>query len=48
VAAFLKSSGVPEQRFMFRTLAANMVREFTDIAAGFSSAVRGLGHGKPT
>jgi coenzyme F420-reducing hydrogenase delta subunit len=47
-AVFLKSSGAWAQRLMFRTLAANMAREFADIAAEFGSALHGLGNGKPT
>jgi quinone-modifying oxidoreductase, subunit QmoB len=45
-AAFLKASGALEQRLMFKTLAANMVKEFVDIATEFSSTLRELDNGK--
>jgi coenzyme F420-reducing hydrogenase delta subunit/Pyruvate/2-oxoacid:ferredoxin oxidoreductase delta subunit len=44
-AAFLRSSGAPEQRLAFKTLAANMGKEFVDITTDFSRALRALGDG---
>jgi coenzyme F420-reducing hydrogenase delta subunit/NAD-dependent dihydropyrimidine dehydrogenase PreA subunit len=43
-AAFLKLSGASQQRLVFKTLAANMGKEFVDIVTEFGSALRGPGH----
>jgi coenzyme F420-reducing hydrogenase delta subunit/NAD-dependent dihydropyrimidine dehydrogenase PreA subunit len=45
-AGFLKSCGAAEQRLVFKTLAANMGKEFVDIVSEFSRALHGLGLGQ--